>query len=203
MVGKDYLSIGQCAHGLLFLMLTPGSEAMARRVRARFGPSVQIMVGFALWDGVDGRSETCPAVPSDAAPQPGIAATLELDTTTVTSGANFEGKVVFRNVGTTSVRVVTVEPIDVDLVRPGQHKVVGTYSGAVAGVGYSSVLAPGQTQAINIVGGTARCDGGTGSATPPGRYEAVGLVSGTGVTGAPPPGDTITNLVPVRVVRAR
>ncbi len=195
--------IGQCAHGLLFLSLTPGSESTARRVRARFGPSVQIMVGFTHWDGKPGRSPKCPAIPADAEPQRGITATLHLDTTTIASGANLDGHILFRNVGTSPARVDTVQPITVELVKPRTRQVAGAYAGAVAGTGYSPLLAPGQTQTVQIVGGTGRCDGGIGSAVPPGRYEAVGLVSGPAITGIPPPGNTLTNAVPVRVVRPR
>lgn len=203
LAGARFEGIGQCAHGLLFLMLTPGSEAMAARIRARFGPSVQIAVGFTVWDGKPGRSPSCRALPADAKPQRDITAALHLDATTVASGANLEGHVVFRNVGTSPARVLTVQPIGVDLVRPGTHQVVGAYAGAIAGTGFGPLLAPGRTQTVEIVGGTARCDGGIGSATPPGRYDAVGLVSGPDVTGKPPPGNTLTNLVPVRVVRTQ
>jgi hypothetical protein len=203
LVGARFEGIGQCAHGLLFLMLTPGSEATAQRVRARYGPSVQIMVGFTIWDGKPGRSPTCHALPADAKPQRDITAALHLDATTVASGANLKGHVVFRNVGSSPARVLTVQPISVDLVRPGTRQVVSAYAGAIAGTGYGPLLAPGQTQTVAVVGGTGRCDGGIGSATPPGRYDAVGLVSGPDVTGKPPPGDTLTNLVPVRVVRPR
>lgn len=203
LVGARFEGIGQCAHGLLFLTLTPGSEATAQRVRARFGPSVQIMVGLTVWDGKPGRSPRCPALPAGARPQRDITATLHLDASTVAGGANLEGHIVFRDVGTSPVRVLTVQPISVELVEPGTRRVVGTYAGAIAGTGYAPLLAPGRTQTVAIVGGTARCDGGVGSTAPPGRYDAVGLVSGPGVTGAPPPGTTLTNLVPVRIVRPR
>src|ERR1039458_2652895 len=59
LVGKHFDGIGQCAHHLLVLMLTPGSEPLAQKVRARFGPSVQIMVGWTIWNGHPGRSATC------------------------------------------------------------------------------------------------------------------------------------------------
>jgi len=48
------------------------------------------------------------------------------------------------------------------------------------------------TAEVDAIGGTARCDGGLGSALPPGRYDAVAEVSGVGVNGSdgsstPPP----------------
>lgn len=202
-VGEHMTSLGQCAHGLLYLALTPGSEALARRVRARFGPAVQIVVGFTVWNGAPGRSPHCPAVPSDAKPPKGFTATLELNAKTVTSGANLKGHIELRNPGTTAVEVDTSQPLIVDLVRPGTRDVVATYSGAIAGVGGGGLLAPGHTDTVPVVGGTARCDGGIGSAAPPGRYEAVALLSEPNGAGTGPAGDAITTLVPVRIVRAR
>lgn len=202
-VGEHMTSLGQCAHGLLYLALTPGSEALARRVRARFGPAVQIVVGFTVWNGSPGRSPRCLSVPSDAKPPKGFTATLELDAKTVTSGANFNGHIELRNPGTTAVEVDTSGPLTVELVRPGTRDVVATYSGAIAGVGGGDLLAPGHTDTVRVVGGTARCDGGLGSAAPPGRYEAVALLSVPGSAGTGPAGDAITTFVPVQIVRAR
>jgi hypothetical protein len=97
--------------------------------------------------------------------------------------------------------VDTVQPIEVELVTPGTRRVVGTDAGVIAGTAYAPVLAPGQSQSIPIVAGTARCDGGVGSALPPGRYEAVGLLGGPAVTGSAP--DLLTASAPVRVVAAK
>jgi hypothetical protein len=119
----------------------------------------------------------------------------------VRSGKELNGVVVFANTGTTSVQIDTVRPIDVKLVVPATHEVVGIYGGPVAGTGYSPLLSPGQSQAVPIDGGTARCDGGVGSAVPPGRYDAVGFFSGPTVTGSEP--NSLTNFVPVRVVSAK
>jgi hypothetical protein len=60
LVGTYFQSIGQGGNGLLVLMLTAGSEPVAQRVRAKFGPSVQIMVGLtngaAIQAGVRGAA---------------------------------------------------------------------------------------------------------------------------------------------------
>jgi hypothetical protein len=200
LAGARFAGIGACGRDLLLLTLAPGSEATARRVRDRFGLSVQIMVGLTVWNGKPGRSPRCPPLPADAAAPQGFTATVDLDSSVVASGRDLRGHVVVRNTGTAALRVATVQPIEVQLVAPHTRRVVGTYAGAIAGTGYAPLLAPGQSQAIPIAAGTARCDGGVGSALPPGRYEAVGLLSGPAVTGSAP--DLLTASAPVRVVAA-
>ena len=198
LAGARFAGIGPCGRDLLLLTLTPGSEATARRVRDRFGLSVQIMVGLTVWNGKPGRSPRCPPLPADAAVPHGYSATVDLASPVVVSGQDLRGHVVVRNTGTRALRVVTGQPIELELVAPGTRRVVGTYAGGIAGTGYAPFLAPGQSQAIPIAAGTARCDGGVGSALPPGRYEAVGLLSGPTVTGSGP--DLLTSFAPVRVV---
>lgn len=201
LAGPRFAGIGQCGRDLLVVTLTPGSEATARQVRDRFGLSVQIMVGLTVWNGKPGRSPRCPSLPADAAAPQGYTATVDLDSSVVASGQDLHGHVVVRNTGPTALRVATVQPIELQLVAPHTRRVVGTYAGAIAGTGYAPLLAPGQSEAIPVAAGTARCDGGVGSALPPGRYEAVGLLSGPTITGSPP--DARTTFAPVRVVAAR
>jgi hypothetical protein len=55
------------------------------------------------------------------------------------------------------------------------------------------------------VGGSARCDGGTGSALPQGRYDAVAEVSGPSIDGIGPPlpPTAFTQFQPIRIVAHR
>jgi hypothetical protein len=201
LAGPSFAGIGQCGRDLLLLTLTPGSEGVAHQVRDRFGLTVQIMVGLTVWNGKPGRSPRCPPLPADSSSPQGYTATVHLDSSVVVSGQDLRGTVVVHDPGTAPVRVPTVQPIELELVKPGTRQVVGTYAGAIAGTGYAPMLEAGQSQAVPIAAGTARCDGGLGSALPPGRYEAVGLFSGPSVTGAPP--DLLTTFAPVRVVAAK
>lgn len=50
------------------------------------------------------------------------------------------------------------------------------YSGGIAGTGYGVPLDPGQSHHVSVIGGTARCDGGIGSALPAGRYQLLAVV---------------------------
>jgi hypothetical protein len=67
------------------------------------------------------------------------------------------------------------DPSSAVVVLPGTETVVGTYDGAIAGVGIGGELAPGALRDLTIVGGTASCDPELGYALPPGDYEVVVL----------------------------
>jgi hypothetical protein len=199
--GRALAGIGQCGHHLVVVTLTSGNERLAARVRATFGPSIQIMVGLTVWNGHPGRSPRCGSLAVPSSPAPGYSSTLHLRTTTLRVGQDLEGVVDVRDIGTTPVRVLTDSPIEVVLTKPGTRRVVGIFGGGIAGSAYGALLTPGAAKAIGIVGGTSRCDGGLGSALPPGHYDAVAEVSGPAVDGPEgPPPTTFTQFLPVRIV---
>jgi hypothetical protein len=204
LAGSHFEGIGQCGHGLLDLELTAGSESTAARVRAKFGPLVQIIVGLTVWNGKPGRSPLCGTLARATRTPAGYSATLKLRTRRIKIAANLRGTVVLRDMSAKSVRVLTDSPIEVVITKRQTRRVVGIYSGAIGGVGFSPLLRPGRTTNVAIAGGTARCDGGIGSALPPGRYDAVAEVSGVGVDGPGDPGHPpptyFTDLVPIQIV---
>jgi hypothetical protein len=206
-VGKHFDGIGQCAHGLLVLTLTPGSEALAQKVRTKFGPSVQIMVGGTVWNGHPGRSATCGTLAAPTTTPARYSTALDLRSRVIKVGANLNGHVAFHNKSTQGVSVLTDKPIEVVITKPGTRRVVGILTSPIAGVGYAVGLSPGQSLNIGIVGGTGRCDGGIGSALPPGRYDAVAEVSGVaidgpdGLGGEGSPPTYFTPFVPIQIVR--
>jgi hypothetical protein len=204
--GKRLIGVGQCAHGLLVVMLTPGNEALAQKVRADFGPSVQIMVGWTVWNGHPGRSATCGTLAAPAATPADYSSVLQLRSRVIKIGADLTGHVAFRDKSATqSVRVLTENPIEVVVTKPGTRRVVGVFTGAIAGTADARLLVPGQSQNVAVVGGTGRCDGGIGSALPPGRYDAVAEVSGVAIDGqdgpAGQPPTYFTPFVPIQIVR--
>ena len=205
--GKHLLGVGQCAHGLLVVMLTPGSEALAQKVRADFGPSVQIMVGWTVGNGHPGRSATCGILAAPTATPAGYSSALQLRSRVIKIGADMTGHVAFRDTSATqSVRVLTESPIEVVVTKPGTRRVVGVFTGAIAGTAAALLLVPGESQNVAVVGGTGRCDGGIGSALPPGRYDAVAEMSGVAIDGqdgpgGQPPPTYFTPFVPIEIVR--
>lgn len=206
-VGHHLTSIGQCGNGIIELALAPGSEDLAKKVRAHFGPTIQIDIGLSVWDGRPGPSPTCGDLPKPSSEVAGYSIALDLGSRNVISGANLKGHVALRDTDKAPVRLLTTNPIEVVITKPGTRRVVGLYAGFIAGTAYVPLLIPGQTRAIPIVGGTARCDGGIGSALPPGHYDAVAEVSGVGVDGpgggldGKPPPTYFTPFVPIEIVR--
>lgn len=206
-VGTHTYGLGQCGHGLLVLTLAPGSEAFAKKVRAKFGPSVQIMVGFTVWNGNPGRSPTCGALGAPTSAPAGYSSVLHLRSRVIKVGGDLKGHVTFRSTSTLNVRVLTDQPIEVVVTKPGARRVVGVVTGFFVGTAYAPSLAPGQSQNVAIVGGTGRCDGGVGSALPPGRYDAVAEVSGVAIDGpeggpgGQPTPTYFTPFVPIQIVR--
>jgi hypothetical protein len=94
----------------------------------------------------------------------------------VRSGDSAFGKVDITNHSATPFFMDTGQPIQAVIVRVGTHRVVGVYAGGIAGTGYGVTLDDGQSEDVSVFAGTARCDGGLGSALPPGKYQALAMV---------------------------
>jgi hypothetical protein len=92
------------------------------------------------------------------------------------------------------------QPVQAVVVRKGTIRVVGVYSGVIGGTGYPVKLARGQSKTVAVIGGTARCDGGTGSALPAGPYGVMVQISDEGAGPSP---DYLTPQVPLQVLPAR
>jgi hypothetical protein len=166
------------------------------------------MVGWTVWNGHPGRSATCGTLDAPTSTPAGYSSVLQLRSRVIKVGADLQGHVTFHNPSTTqSVAVFTDQPIEVVITKLGTRRVVGVFTGAIAGTGYLPSLAPGKSDNVDIVGGTGRCDGGIGSALPAGRYDAVAEVSGVAIdglvggSGGMPPPTYFTPFVPIQIVR--
>ena len=184
MAGTRFQGGGPCSSGRVSVWLTPGSERLARQIRAKYGPAVTILVGLTRWNGHPGRSLRCGPLPSWTTPPQGLSLSLHLRTDTVRSGDVVRGAVYGAVLGTVAITnhgsvpfsMDTGQPLQAVLIRKGTHDVVGIFSGGTAGTGYFVNLSTGQSGSVPAFVGTARCDGGVGSAVPPGKYQAVALV---------------------------
>jgi hypothetical protein len=194
MAGSHVQGIGPCPTGQIDLALTPGSEWLAKRIRSTFGRVVLITIGLTSWDGHAGRSPRCGALPRWTNPPKGLTFSLVFRSNDLRIGHNLLAKLTASNRGKAPFEMDTGSELIGVLVKPGTHDVVGVYSGGIAGTGYELQAGPGATtsltEAPGVIFGTARCDGGTGSALSPGRYQAVVLVmdeSGTAPRYLTPP----------------
>lgn len=190
---------GSCPGGPVIVSLQPGREWLARRLEATYGSKLAIFIGLTTWDGRPGRSPVCGTLPPPTEVPKGPQLSLHLDRTSVTSGSDFIGTVVIRELGPGRFSMNTGQPVEAVVVRAGTRKVVGVYSGVIGGTGYPVNLVRGQSRTVPVIGGTARCDGGTGSALPAGKYGVIAQISDEGNGPSP---DYLTPQVPLGVLPA-
>lgn len=176
--GSDFLSSITCSWGYLVL-LKPGSEALAAQIRSRFGPSVKVFIG----PDPTKPSWNCWPFLRSTRPPHGLHLSVHLDATKISSGSNFAGHLTITNRSAAPFRMDTGQPLLVETVRRGSKQIVAGYTDAVAGTGYSSAIADGQSYQVDILGGTSRCDG-SGTSLRPGKYQVIAQVMDE--TGAPP-----------------
>ena len=163
-----------CPSGPVFVGLMPGNEDLAQQLQQRFGRNIVLSVGLNRYDGAPTRSPRCGVLPEPTPAPVGLTVTLrtELDHSTITTGQNFEGKVLVA-VTKGHLAMDTGQPLQAVVLEPGTRQVIGVYNGAIGGTGYAFDLSPGQSEGINFIGGTARCDGGIGSTLSPGEYQVT------------------------------
>jgi hypothetical protein len=173
-VGNQLRMLAPCPTGPVIVGLAPGNEALASRLFARYGQKIDIEMGLTHFDGSPGRSPKCGPLPSPVDPSPGLGVSLraQLGQSTVKAGQDFSGKVVV-TVTEGHLAMDTGQPLEAVLVQPGTRRVVGVGTSAIGGTGYGFDLSAAGSWSVDFVGGTARCDGGTGSALPAGIYEVI------------------------------
>lgn len=187
--GSHFLSSITCTWGYL-VVLKPGSEALAAQIRARFGPAVRVFIGP---DPAKPTWNCWPFLKSTQPPR-GLEFSLHLDSTKVPSGGHFGGHLTITNRSATPFLMDTGQPLLVAVVRAGTKQIVAGYTGGVAGTGYSTRIANGQSYQVDILGGTSRCDGSAASLRP-GKYQLIAEVMDE--TGVPP--RYLTPPVPITV----
>jgi hypothetical protein len=167
-----YISLGLGA-STVDVDLMAGHEALAARVAKIFGPKVSITVGLTSYCGGPGRSPVCSSMPVGNPLPSGLILDLVVDHRTIKTGDFGNATLVVSEVGPGTFQMDTGQPLVAQVVRPGSRRVVGTYDAGVAGTGYGPKVNAGQDEMIPVVFGTARCDGGVGSALPTGRYDVI------------------------------
>jgi hypothetical protein len=168
----QFLSLGIGA-STVEIGLMEGREALAAQIAKTFGPKVSITVGLTSYCGGPGRSPLCSSMPAGNPLPSGLNLNLIVKHRTVKTGEFDSATLVVSEDGPRAFQMDTGQPLVAQVVRPGTRHVVGTYDAGIGGTGYGPRLEPGQVEKIPIVFGTARCDGGLGSAMPTGRYDVV------------------------------
>ncbi len=165
--------------------LLPGREALAARLTRTFGPKLSITVGLTSYCGGPGRSPVCSSMPDGDPLPPGLGLALVLHDHTIKTGSFGSAMLVVSETGTGTFQMDTGQPLVAQVVRPGTRRVVGTYSAGIGGTGYGPKVVAGRDETIPVVFGTARCDGGPGSAMPTGAYDVAVYMHPEGRGGGP------------------
>ncbi len=167
--------------------LRADQESLAKEFIRRFGDQLQVKLGFFDYPMNASAATLCPPYVHAPGEEGGLRASMVLNQSSVTFGADFEGTVTVKNVGNSTISFEGGDPV-VAIVRSlDTHAVVGMYDGIVGGVGTGASLMPGESSQISLFGGTASCDPKVGFALPPGRYEVVTEVLGPSTSGPSEP----------------
>jgi hypothetical protein len=170
-MAKGELSFVGGGPNAISLGLLPGREALAARVRDRFGDAVEIQVGLTHYCGHPGLTPRCTPLAGPSTLPTGLSLTLRLQETTAKStAAVVHGTLTVRQAGPARLDMDTGQPLLAVVVRPRTLDVVARYGGAVAGTGYRVTLTNGQQKDVPVLVGPWKCDGTTGSALAAGHY---------------------------------
>lgn len=167
-------SVGQ-GRNVVEVSLRSGGAARAREILDAYGPAVHIQVGFLEFPS--GKLMGQPCAPTwHIVARTDVRATLELASTRIVSGDWFRATVRLTTLAGRTIALDSGQPLIVYLFRPGSMTPVGSYEGAIAGTGLTTLVMPSQPASIAALGSTASCVEDLGYALPPGSYEARALV---------------------------
>lgn len=182
LVRTDAWSVGDGANAIM-LDLQPGREHLAARMRREFGDAVEISIAGVPYCGSPALSRKCPDLPTSTPTPAGLHLTLHLRDHAMRAQDTNNASLIMKNDAATPLGWDTGQPLIASVVKPGTRHVVGTYAGGILGTGFASNVHDGESVAIPVIVGAARCDGGRGSTLPPGPY---GIRAGIGPHEGPP-----------------
>lgn len=170
LVGTNFTSLGG-GDGNLDVELTPGQELLASQLERRYGDAVAITVGASPYCHGIGRSPRCyDQVPGADELPAGMHLRLRLNSHVIAGGEDLRGTLTIRQDGATPLRIDPGQPVVGYVVRRHTRQVVARFTGLIGGTGIPLDLHDGASRTIEVLIGTARCDGKRGSTLPPGRY---------------------------------
>jgi hypothetical protein len=166
------------ATGVVEVALRANGEGMARQIVEQYGDAVHVTVGLLSYPdrARADRGTTCGPDPGTLRLDTPLRGTLVLESSSVSSGADFDAKVRVANRGTTDFDFQSGATATALIFAPGGNEAIGTFTGGRDLVGLSQVLGPGESVDIDVLGGTASCDPALGYALPPGPYEVRAVI---------------------------
>ena len=169
--GRSILtSIGEGA-GVIHVVLRADQENLAGELAARYWSAVELRVGgFSFPD----RGRSHPRAPAGPGPEEqtfeGLEISVEIDQQVLKAGHDGHGRLVLRNGSSERIGPLSSGRPLTGFLLNASLETVGGYSGAIAGVGMTVDLAPGQSVSIPVIYGTASTREDLGYVVPPGEY---------------------------------
>jgi hypothetical protein len=155
------------------ITLAPSAAAVAEDLHERFGEAVVLTVGCLAYP--PGRQPDRPVARLTSRP-PGellnpLEVRAELDgPATVRSGQTLRHGLLVRNLTSRQLTIATNGQVTAGVVDPRTRNVVGGFAGAQTLVGISFQVAPGATERIPLLIGTASFTPDLGYTVPPGSW---------------------------------
>ncbi len=160
--------------GHVHICLRSDQLQLADQLLQRYGNLVRLEVGRKPYPPapVIARAER-PQRPEPLWPEitiPGLEVTLLLDQSTIASGSDGRAHVRFENEGDEPLEIETDSPLTARLLDPVSNDTIGFFGGAIAGVGKTLRLQPGDVETIPVIFGTTSPPDVEGYSAPPGDY---------------------------------
>lgn len=152
----------------------------ARKLHSRYGPALDITVGFKPYPAP--RRVT--ALPLASPPQNTLALSAldlvaVLSTDRVRAGDDATGEVWLSNTGDSELTIETGSVVAGGIQRPGSNGVSGWFSGGLLGTGMMLTLPAGSRRPIRLIVGTASCESDHRYVPRRGSYEVVVAIHAT------------------------
>lgn len=147
------------------------ADGIAGDLHRRFGDEVELTVGYLSFPNCQLRlpASTFPKPRPEVGPQE-VAAALE-SPLTVPSGRSVRGALLLHNLTEQSIVLRNNGNLTAVVLDPRRGDIVGGFSGAQHLVGYRFEIAPGGSQSVPLLVGTASLEPRLGYAIPPGDWE--------------------------------
>jgi hypothetical protein len=170
MAGGSVIGIGT-GPDRLDVQLRADGEAVAAEILEAYRGLVTIQVGMLPYPDPFAGGPVCRPLPGPILEGSVFAVTIRFAAATVRSGADFQATATVTNTGPVGTTLETGQPLTALVFGSGTDRLVGGFTGILAGTGFGGDLAPGEGLEIDVLGSTASCEPGLGYAIPPGQYD--------------------------------
>jgi hypothetical protein len=145
---------------------------LARTLYLRYGPRLQVQLGAMPFPDPTAEGwPDCPASIDVRGDTRGLVYELKLNEASVPSGREFTGGLSIGNPDSTESHLMSDMTLRARVYEPDGTEPVATFTGLLPDPGRQTIVEPGETEHLDVVGTTASCAPALGYALPPGTYD--------------------------------